>query len=220
VIMPIRCVPNGDERDKDVANSIRYAVDNGAKIINMSFGKSYSPYKYVVDDAIKYAESKGVLFIHACGNDAKNVDVSKNFPTPYYDNGSRCATWIEVGASDYYVSDLSADFSNYGKKRVDVFAPGVDIFSTYTDHSLKKLDGTSMAAPVVSGVAAELWSYYPQLTAVEVKYILEKSVVKYKKAKVQDPSKEGKRIKFSKLSKTGGVVNLYKAVLLAEKMRG
>jgi subtilisin family serine protease len=173
-----------------------------------------------VDEAIKYAESKGVLIIHASGNDAKNIDVSKNFPTAYYDNGSRCSTWIEVGASDYYVSNLSAVFSNYGKKRVDVFAPGVDIFSTYTNNSLKKLDGTSMAAPVVSGVAAELWSYYPQLTAVEVKYILEKSVVKYKKAKVQNPAQEGKRIKFSKLSKTGGVINLYKALMLAEKMRG
>jgi subtilisin family serine protease len=218
LIMPIRCVPNGDERDKDVANSIRYAVDNGAKIINMSFGKSYSPYKKVVDEAVMYAESKGVLLIHACGNDAKNVDVSKNFPTPVYESGSKCTTWIEVGASDYYLENLSADFSNYGKKRVDLFAPGVDIYSTYTNQSLKKESGTSMAAPVVSGVAAELWSYYPQLTAVEVKNILEKSVVKYKKAKVQHPSEEGKKIKFSKLSRTGGVVNLYKAVLMAEKI--
>jgi len=218
-IMPIRCVPNGDERDKDVANSIRYAVDNGAKIINMSFGKSYSPFKGVVDEAIQYAELKNVLLIHASGNDSKNNDVSKNFPTAFYDNGKKCSTWIEVGASDYLIFDLSADFSNYGKKKVDLFAPGVDIYSTYTNQSYKKESGTSMAAPVVSGVAAELWSYYPELTAKEVKAILEKSSVKYKNTKVGAPGNPEKKVTFGSLSKTGGVVNLYNAVLLAEKMK-
>ncbi len=215
-IMVIRCVPNGDERDKDVANSIRYAVDNGAKVINMSFGKSLSPNKDVVDEAVKYAESKGVLLVHAAGNDAKNIDKADNFPTKKYLNGGACSTWIEVGASGPKEDELMAGFSNYGKKNVDVFAPGVDVYSTMTNDSFKKESGTSMASPVTAGVAAALWSYYPELTAQQVKEILEKSAVKYKSIEVPDPAKEGKKAKFGKMSKTGGVVNLYKAMELAE----
>jgi subtilisin family serine protease len=216
LIMPIRCVPNGDERDKDVANAIRYAVDNGARIINMSFGKSYSPHKTVVDEAIKYAESKGVLMIHAAGNDSKNVDVSANFPTPFYDGGGKCSTWITVGASSHFLEELAADFTNYGKKKVDVFAPGVNIYSTYPTNSHKKESGTSMAAPVTSGVAAFILSYYPELSAKQLKAIIEKSVVKYK-VKVPMPGNPEKKVKFNSLSKTGGVINLSKALTLAEK---
>ena len=184
-LMIIRCVPNGDERDKDVANSIRYAVDNGAKIINMSFGKSYSPYKSVVDEAVKYAESKGVLLVHAAGNDTKNVDVEPNFPKDKYDDGGYCSTWIEIGASGPSTDALAADFSNFGKTSVDVFAPGVDIFSTAPGGTYKDNSGTSMAAPVVAGVAATLMSYYPNLTAKDVKEILMKSSVKYPKAHIE-----------------------------------
>ncbi|MFM7813129.1 MAG: S8 family serine peptidase, partial [Flavobacteriales bacterium] len=129
-LMVIRCVPDGDERDKDVANAIRYAVDNGAKIINMSFGKSFSPQKQAVDEAIRYAESKGVLLIHAAGNDFKNTDKEANFPTDHYDAGGTCSTWMEIGASSGDMNMLSADFSNYGKKNVDVFSPGVDIYNS------------------------------------------------------------------------------------------
>jgi subtilisin family serine protease len=222
--MVIRCVPAGDERDKDVANSIRYAVDNGAKIINMSFGKSYSPNKDIVDEAVAYAESKGVLLIHAAGNDSKNVDKADNFPTKKYLNGKSCKTWIEVGASGDTPSQLAAPFTNYGKKSVDVFAPGVDIFSTYTGDSYKKESGTSMASPVTAGVAAAVWSFYPNLTALQLKEILLKSAVPYKKTNVTLPGSEseenpeGKKIAFGKLSKTGGVVNLYKALEMAGKM--
>lgn len=222
-LMVIRCVPNGDERDKDVANAIRYAADNGAKVINMSFGKSYSPQKEAVDAAVKYAESKGVLLIHAAGNDSKNVDKADNFPNKKYANGKTCSTWIEVGASGSTPAALAADFTNYGKKSVDVFAPGVEIYSTYTGDSYKKESGTSMASPVTAGVAAALWSMYPELTAVQVKNILLKSAVSYKKAKVTLPGSEteekpeGKEIAFGKLSKTGAVVNLYKAMEMAEK---
>ena len=223
-LMVIRCVPAGDERDKDVANSIRYAVDNGAKIINMSFGKSYSPNKDIVDEAVAYAESKGVLLIHAAGNDSKNVDKADNFPTKKYLNGKSCKTWIEVGASGDTPSQLAAPFTNYGKKSVDVFAPGVDIFSTYTGDSYKKESGTSMASPVTAGVAAAVWSFYPNLTALQLKEILLKSAVPYKKTNVTLPGSEseenpeGKKIAFGKLSKTGGVVNLYKALEMAGKM--
>lgn len=224
-LMIIRAVPNGDERDKDVANAIRYAVDNGAKIINMSFGKSYSPNKEVVDEAVRYAESKGVLLVHAAGNDGKSIDKADNFPTKIYKNKKQCSTWIEVGASGPDVNNLAASFSNYGKKNVDIFAPGMDVYSTMVGDSYKKENGTSMASPVTAGVAAALWSYYPELTAQQVKEILMKSSVSYKKQKVALPGSqseekpEGKKVAFGTLSKSGGVVNLYQAVLLAEKMK-
>jgi len=217
-LMIIRCVPNGDERDKDVANSIRYAADNGAKVINMSFGKSYSPQKEVVDEAVRYAESKGVLLIHAAGNDGKDIDKKDNFPNDRYLDGKTCKAWIEVGASGQDASGLCADFSNYGKKNVDLFAPGVNIYSTMIGDSYKVESGTSMAAPVVAGVAAALWSYYPELTALQVKSILLKSGVSYKKTKVTLPGTT-KQVAFGKLSSTGKVVNLYQAVKLAEGMK-
>jgi cell wall-associated protease len=214
-MMIIRCVPNGDERDKDVANSIRYAVDNGAKIINMSFGKSFSPEKFAVDEAVRYAESKGVLLVHAAGNDAKNIDVEANFPSKYYENGKTCSTWIEVGASGSDASNLRADFSNYGAKEVDLFAPGVDIYSTLPNNTYGKNSGTSMAAPVTAGVAAALWSHYPQLTAKDVKAILMKSTNKYGKTELPHPTNPKKTMKFKKMSVSAGVVNLYNALLLA-----
>ena len=173
-LMIIRCVPNGDERDKDVANSIRYAVDNGAKIINMSFGKSFSPGKEAVDAAVKYAESKGVLMVHGAGNDGQNNDVGANFPKAKYNDGKTCSTWIEIGASGMNSTDLAADFSNYGKHTVDVFAPGVDIYSTVPSGGYADNSGTSMASPVTAGVAAAILSYYPSLSGSDLKQILMK----------------------------------------------
>lgn len=214
-LMIIRCVPAGDERDKDVANAIRYAVDNGAKIINMSFGKAYSPYKSVVDEAVKYAESKGVLLIHAAGNDNKDLDVSDNFPTKKYSDGGECSTWIEVGASGPEVKKLAAAFSNYGQNSVDIFSPGVDIYSTVPGNKYKENSGTSMAAPVLAGVAATVWSMYPNLTAQQVKEILLESGTNYSKKKVIMPGEQKKKVKFGKLSRTGKVVNLYNALQLA-----
>lgn len=215
-LMIVRCVPNGDERDKDVANAIRYAVDNGARIINMSFGKGYSPQKEVVDEAVKYAESKGVLLVHAAGNDNKNIDAASNFPTDKYNDGTYCTTWLEVGASGMSKEELAASFSNYGKKSVDLFSPGVDIFSTVPDGKYKKNDGTSMASPVAAGVAAAIMSYYPNLNAKDVKAIMMQSAQNYGKQKVTMPGNPGKKVKFKKLSVTGGVVNLYNALKLAE----
>jgi subtilisin family serine protease len=216
-IMVLRVVPDGDERDKDVANAIRYAVDNGAKIINMSFGKSFSSNKNVVDEAIKYALSKDVLLIHAAGNDAKNTDIEDNFPKVDIEKGVNASNWIEVGASSWKLKKyLTADFSNYGKNRVDVFAPGVDINSCIPESKYAVYSGTSMAAPVTAGVAALLKSYYPQLTAPQIKDIILKSSIKYKK-KVLIPGKN-KKVKLSELCKTGGIVNAYSAVFMAEQM--
>lgn len=214
-IMTIRAVPDGDERDKDVANAIRYAVDNGARIINMSFGKSLSPNKKQVDEAVKYALSKDVLLIHAAGNDHKNLAVDKNFPNARFEGVDFTApNWIEVGASSWKTGkNLTADFSNYGKEQVDVFAPGVDIYSTMPNNAYAPMSGTSMAAPVVSGVAALIRSQYPQLTAVQVKAIIERSAIPYKK-KVRIPGTK-KKVKLSELCKTGAIVNAYEALKLA-----
>jgi subtilisin family serine protease len=216
VIMGVRSTPNGDERDKDVANSIRYAVDNGAKVINMSFGKSYSWDKAIVDEAVKYAVSKDVLLIHAAGNDNKDLEVEPNFPDPEYVGGGKAASWITVGASGWTNDGkIKANFSNYGKTKVDVFAPGVNINSTVPGSKYEKLNGTSMAAPVVAGLAALIRSYYPKLTALQVKDIIMKSVVKVNQS-VEVESESGvKTIPFADLCVTGGIVNAYNALQLA-----
>lgn len=218
-LMILRCVPDGDERDKDVANSIRYAVDNGARIINMSFGKSYSPHKDVVDEAVRYAESKGVLIIHAAGNEGKNVDKKDNFPNARYEKGGRCKTWIEVGASTASAQQLAADFSNYGKKSVDIFAPGVAVYSTMTEASYKLESGTSMASPVVAGVAGALLAYFPELSAAEIRKILLASGTDFSKQKVTLPGST-EEVTFGTLSRTGRVINLYEAVKLAQEKAG
>jgi subtilisin family serine protease len=215
-IMPLRVVPDGDERDKDVANAIRYAADNGARVINMSFGKSHSPQKSVVDDAVRYAESKNVLIVHAAGNDGEDLNQAGNFPNQDYAAGGRASNWIEVGASSWHGDALAASFSNYGRGRVDVFAPGVAILSTVPDAEYGRNDGTSMAAPVVSGVAATLLAYFPELTAVQVRQIILESAVR-NESQVVRPGTEGERVSFAELSDSGGVVNLYAAIQLAQQ---
>jgi subtilisin family serine protease len=219
-IMSVRTVPNGDERDKDVANALRYAADNGAKVVNMSFGKAYSWDKKAVDEAVKYAISKDVLLIHAAGNDNKDNDKTTNFPTPVYEDKSGTAdAWIEVGASGFKDDKtLKAKFSNYGKNTVDVFAPGVAIYSTTPNSTYTNHDGTSMAAPVVTGLAALIRSYYPNLTALQVKDAILRSVVKVNhKVNIKD-GKKVKSISFEDLCKTGGIVNAYNALQLAGGM--
>jgi len=273
-IMAIRVVPTGDERDKDVASGIRYAVDNGAKVINMSFGKGYKWDKKVVDEAVKYAESKGVLLVHAAGNDNQNNDLEENYPNKYFqskeaedykkanskpsrpdfippprnnqNNGMgmrptvgrsplikpipldsakfklpHARNWIEVGASAYKDDDnLKASFSNYGKYNVDVFAPGFLINSTVPDGKYEDADGTSMAAPVVSGLAALILSYYPHLTPVQVREIIMKSVSKVThKIKYKNEKGENVRVMFNEICVSGGVVNAYNALKLAENYK-
>lgn len=278
IVMPVRVVPEGDERDKDVANGIRYAVDNGADIISMSFGKSFSWEKKIVDEAVRYAENKGVLIVHAAGNDNVNVDVEENFPNKYFDgleatayrkaldqskkaipllvplNGSNSGrvsvdrggakkidmealkksslkeidslralvpyakNWIEVGASSYKDDiDLKASFSNYGKYNVDVFAPGFMIKSTTAGSKYDVFDGTSMAAPLVSGLAALILSYYPDLKPMELKDIIMKSVTKVNhKIRYDNEKAVSSRILFSDICVSGGIVNVYNALKLAE----
>jgi len=229
-LMSVRTVPDGDERDKDVANAIRYAVDNGASIINMSFGKGYSWNEKIVEDAIKYAEKKDVLLVHAAGNSSQDNDTTDNFPNDIYKKkkflgifGGKEKTyknWLEIGALNYENGEnLSAPFSNYGQKNVDLFAPGMNIYSTTPDDNYRNAQGTSMAAPVVAGVAAVLRSYFPTLTAVQVKEILMASSTKMNVEVLVPGSKEDKK-PFSELSVSGGVVNAEKAVKMAQTVKG
>ncbi len=216
-IMVVRTVPDGDERDKDVANAIRYAADNGAQIINMSFGKKYSPNKKWVDDAVKYAQEKGVLMIAAAGNDNLDTDVEKHYPTDSYEDGNIAANWISVGALSWKSgANIVASFSNYGKNSVDVFAPGVDIYSTIPGSKYEEKSGTSMAAPATTGVAALLKSYFPKLSAAQIKDIILKSSVKLD----EEVNKPGtpKKVHFNELSTTGGIVNAYHAVKMAMEL--
>lgn len=220
-IMPIRAVPDGDEHDKDIANAIRYAVDNGALVVNMSFGKSFSPQKKWVDEAVKYAESKGVLLVHAAGNDAKNIDVEDNFPSRNFNNDTLkvFSNWITVGASGAVANEIAASFSNYGKREVNVFAPGVKIYSTIPGgNTYGDKDGTSMAAPVVTGIAALLLSYYPDLSPKQLIEILEKSARKID-ASFPKPGTDEK-VMLSELSISGAVVNTYEAFKMASTVKG
>lgn len=218
-IMALRTVPNGDENDKDVALSIRYAADNGANIINMSFGKGFSPMKSDVDEAVKYAQSKGVLMVKASGNDGINIDEINQYPCPYEGKKYFDDSWLTVGASDkVFDKTLAAGFSNYGKRNVHVFAPGVDIISTTPDNTYEMANGTSFACPVVTGVAALVWSYYPELSAEELKEILMKSSLPLKNDLVQKPGEKDTFVKFGTLSQTGGVVNTVNALQLAEEI--
>jgi subtilisin family serine protease len=218
-VMTLRAVPNGDERDKDVANAIRYAVDHGAHIINMSFGKAFSPEKDVVDDAVRYADERGVLLIHAAGNDAKDLATEPNFPNRRYANGGMAAHWIEVGASAWQgIDQLAAPFSNYGAEQVDIFAPGVAILSAAPGNRYEQASGTSFAAPVVSGIAALLMAYYPELSAAQVRQILLDSAVRFPDRMVVRPGTEDELVRFGELSITGGIVNAYSAVRMAEQL--
>jgi cell wall-associated protease len=227
-LMSVRAVPDGDERDKDVANAIRYAVDNGATVINMSFGKGFGTHKNLVDEAVKYAASKDVLLVHAAGNSGQNNDTTPNFPNSTFEKKSgflckknkKAKNWIEVGALNYKDGeDAPAPFSNYGQKDVDLFAPGMKIYSTMPNDEYAPLQGTSMAAPVVAGVAATIRSVYPALTAEQVKEAILKSVTPLTQV-VKVPGSKSDTVSFSKLSVTGGTVNLDKALQYASKMKG
>ena len=220
-IMMVRAVPDGDEHDKDIANAIRYAVANGAEVISMSFGKDFSPQKQWVDDAVRYAESKGVLLVHAAGNDAVDIDTADNFPNPnYIDGKGRATNWITVGASgDPKNGGITASFSNYGKKEVDVFSPGVQIYSTIpTGNKYGTASGTSMACPVVAGIAALVLEYYPKLSATQLKYVIETSA-QAPGVQVKIPGTDS-LVYLSDISKTGGIVNAYEAIKLASTLKG
>ncbi|HEY4617355.1 MAG TPA: S8 family peptidase [Flavobacterium sp.] len=218
-ILTVRAVPDGDEYDKDIALGIRYAVDNGAKVINGSFGKSFSPHKQWVYDAIKYAEKNDVLIVHAAGNSAEDIDSYDNYPNDSDDKVTEFAdNMITIGALNFEYGDkVVARFSNIGKVNVDVFAPGVKIYATTPNDTFKYLQGTSMASPNVAGVAAVIRSYYPKLSASQVKHILMDSGVSIS-TDVVVGGKPADMRSFTTLSKSGKIVNAYNALLMAQKM--
>lgn len=222
-IMVLRTTPNGDERDKDVALAIKYAVENGADIINMSFGKALSPQKKFIDDAIRLAEQKNVLIIHSAGNDGEDTNLFDYFPSDYYLDKSEAINFINIGACGMEKgSEMASIFSNYGMVHVDVFAPGESIISLDTNNTYNMHSGTSEAAPVVTGIAALVLSYHPELTPKELISILLDSSLKLKKQKVLKPdliNEKRKKVKFGTLSKSGGVINAYEAMKLAENFK-
>ncbi|CAA9198934.1 S8 family serine peptidase [Flavobacterium collinsii] len=219
-VMPLNVSPSGDENDKDIVMAIYYAVDNGAKIINMSLGKEFSMHKDWVFDALKYAEAHNVLIVHSAGNLAFDVDKNPEYPSDVAFDGTPeiCRNFINVGSTTYKLNEyFVSDVSNYGKENVDLFAPGEEIYTTASGNSYKAASGTSMAAPMVSGTAALIWTYYPKLTAAEVKQIILDSGMAYD-IEVIVPGTEDKKVPFSELSKSGKVLNVYNAMKLAEKI--
>ena len=218
-IMAIRAVPNGDEYDKDVAKAIRYAVDNGAKVINGSFGKSFSPHSDWVRDAIKYASDNDVVFVHAAGNDGNDLDVDYNFPNDQVNNGAEVSnTFITVGSLDpVYGTKMVSSFSNYGKINVDVFAPGGKVYSTTPQNEYDTKGGTSMASPAVAGIAALIRSQYPNLKAAQVKDIIVNSGLPLT-TKVIVAGEANDVRSFTTLSKYGRIANAYNALIMAEKV--
>lgn len=216
-LMALRAVPGGDEYDKDIALAIRYAVDNGAKIINMSFGKAFSPHQKEVYEALRYAEQNDVLLVHAAGNDSKDIDKEPNFPATMYEfQDSENTMLLTIGASTRHAKkgELAASFSNYGQKTVDIFAPGFEIYNTVTEGKYEIQQGTSMAAPMVAGAAALLKSYFPALTMKEIKDIILESGKSYAGTMHVKPGTE-RKVDFATLCKTGKVVDLQAAVKLA-----
>ena len=213
LLMSLRAVPNGDEFDKDIALAIRYAVDNGASVINMSFGKSYSPHQQEVYDAFAYADAKGVLMVHAAGNDHKNVDTEPNFPTYKYSFQTKKSDhFLTIGSSTRFKKEkLPSSFSNYGKEGVDVFAPGSEIYNTVPQSDYQVLQGTSMASPMVAGVAAMLKSYFPEFSMKEIKDVMLSSAKSYKGVQQTHPETK-KMTDFAELSVTGAVINVKNAV--------
>jgi cell wall-associated protease len=220
-IMAVKAVPDGDEYDKDVANALRFAVDHGALVVNMSFGKKISPHKDWVDAAIKYAAAHDVLLVMASGNDGQDVDTKPEFPNIHFLDGTTAENVINVGASGPKAdTTLAADFSNYGKNDVDIFAPGVKVTSIDMDAEFNTEDGTSFSSPIVAGIAALIREYYPKLTASQVKRAILESATPLTGAMVNKPGVKGVKVDFSTLSKTGGIVNAYRAVEIASKMKG
>ncbi|WP_422106625.1 S8 family peptidase [Winogradskyella sp.] len=218
-IMALRVIPNGDEYDKDVALAIRYAVDNGAKVINGSFGKSFSPHSAWVRDAIKYASDNDVVFVHAAGNDSNNVDVEPNFPDDNVNFVEISDTYIRVGSlTQKYGSKMVSGFSNYGQKNVDIFAPGSAVYSTTPENEYDFKNGTSMAAPGVAGIAALVRSQYPKLSAAQVKQvILDSGLPLTTKVVVAGDASDVKP--FADLSKSGRIANAFNALIMASKIR-
>ena len=213
-------VPGGGTENKELVNAIYYAVNNGATIINISLRPAgIEVHVKELRVAFDYADKHNVLIVNAAGNDGLNLDHEKYIMGQGSD-GKEHDTFIRVGATTELMNDqLAWESSDFGKNTVDIFAPGKNIYSTFPGNAYNSLSGTSFAAPMVAGVAALLKSYFPKLTSKQVKEILMKSSFR-PGILVTPPLGSGieNKIPFSKMSKSGGIVNAYNAVKLADEM--
>ncbi|MDC1161922.1 S8 family serine peptidase [Tenacibaculum sp.] len=221
-IMPVVISPFGDENDKDIALAIRYAVDNGARVINMSFGKSFSIHREWVSQAFKYAEKNNVILITAAGNSSENLNlVGTKYPNDMLEDGTELSdNFLSVGAVSNSLNEgLLSYFSDYGDNYVDVFAPGDDIFTGLPNNKYNFNGGTSLSSAITSGVAALIYSYYPTLNASQVKHVIMDSGLEYN-LKVKTPTENDKNnmTLFNQLSKSGKVVNVYNALIMADSI--
>ncbi len=216
-LMILRVVPNGDERDKDVALAIRYAINNGADIINLSFAKKYSVNPSFVEEAIKDAIEKDVLIVQAAGNWVYNNDTVPHYPTGMIDD-KKAENYIVVGASDKIDNEnVLAYFANYGKESVDIFAPGMDIPACELKGTYGKGSGSSDAAPIVAGAAALIKAYYPDLSAAQIKKVIMQSAYRPQTKKVKVPGNDKMLVTMDELCVSGGIMNLFRAIELIEK---
>jgi subtilisin family serine protease len=221
-IMSLAISSNGEEHDKDIALAIKYAVDNGAKVINMSFGKEFSMHKEWVFEAFEYAEKKDVIIISSAGNSAFNLEENNNYyPNDNINNGTEVSNnFLLVGSISKNIdSSFLSYYSNYGVSDVDIFAPGQEIYTIIPNNEYKLDSGTSIAASITSGVAALIYSYYPNLKASEVKQILMDSGLEFN-IEVTTPIEENKEktTPFNQLSKSGKVLNAYNALIMADSI--
>ena len=215
-LMILKILDGGDEQDKDVASAIYYAVDNGARVVNMSFSKYFPQNKKLVEKAMRYAERKGVLLVNAAGNDHCLIDEYPAYPYQFLSKTRKLKNFICVGSINAF--GLVSSFSNYGKKSVDIFAPGDGIVSTVLDDEYRKLSGTSMAAPVVTGVAALIWNYFPELSVEQVKRAILEGGISWEGRYVNLPGDRNKVVDFAELCVSGRILNALQSVKLAEQM--
>lgn len=204
-IMAIRTVPDAaDELDSDIVEAYLYAANNGAKIINCSFGKAKNEGGMVVRDTINKISSKGVLVVISAGNDSMgpftwhDIDRSAKFPASF-----DSANTLVIASTDS--KGALSSFSNVGRVGVDVASPGSNIYSTINGNKYSMASGTSMAAPNASGVAAMVMGYYPNLKNISVKQVLMETVTKV-------PAFQGKMV-------TEGRLNLKAALARAATKR-
>jgi len=227
-ILPITFTGIGDFTDKDFYLGFKYAISNGANIINISQGKTFSMTPKILFKALKLAKRRNVLVVMSAGNQAMSLDENWRFPQSisklYEKNFSNV---LIVGASSKKLNkNLLDEDSNYGLKSIDIFAPGEDIPTTLPNNEFTTKSGTSFAAPIVTNVAALLWSHYPKLKASEIKKIIMQSGAEYDGLvnvpcdleKNQFCKNNPQKQKFNLLSRSGKIINALNALKLAEKL--
>ncbi|MBG7630454.1 MAG: S8 family serine peptidase [Bacteroidetes bacterium] len=207
----------GAETDKDLALSIKYAVENGAQVINISANRTYELHNEWVQQALLYAEEQNVLVVKGAGNSETDIDKIITYPNKNTKDHV-LNNFIVVGATGMELnSNFKPVWANYGRKTVDFYAPGESILTTTPFDSYKVDSGSSLSTAITSGVAALLLSYYPDLKVSEIRQILMESATRYD-LDIELDYDSNTTVPFSKLSNSGGVLNAFNAFVLAEKI--